>query len=326
MSRRKLCQTHVPAGGLWAFVILLSLALAPTQAADKPPAGKPAPPPASAAAPAATPSTPVPGVVQAESDPVLANVDGHPIRLSELGRASESLPENLRDLPFDTLYPVLLERLIDHQALVMMARRQGLDEVPAVKQDIEAAVERVLESAYLGREAMSKVTGQAIQTRYNQQFGNRPATEEARGRHILLATEAEANDVIAELRKGADFATLAASRSKDPDGKRGGDLGFFRREQVWPAFADVAFSLSPGQIGPTPIHNEFGWHVVKVEERRLVAPPSLTDVRETLRQELASQAVRAAVKQARSQLPIHQFNLDGSVRNVEAAQDAVAPR
>ena len=183
-------------------------------------------------------------------------------------------------------------------------------------------MEQVLEAAYLRREALAKVTDQAIQLRYNQEFANRPATEEVRARHILVPTEAEARDVLAELGKGTDFATLARTRSRDPDGKQGGDLGFFRREQVWPGFADAAFSLQPGQTAPQPIRNEFGWHVVKVEERRLVAPPSLPDVRESIRQELIAQAIRQAVKQARAQLPIRTFNMDGSPRLDDAPRTA----
>ncbi len=296
MSRRKLRQSV-----LGAWLVLPWFAPIPAHAADPPP-------------PRAADVLSLDGRTQTEADPVVATVDGHLIRLTELGKASDTLPDNLRSMPFDMLYPALLERMIDRQALVMVARRQGLDEVPDIKREIDAAVERVLEAAYLQREALAKVTDQAIQIRYNREFGNRSATEEVRARHILVRTEAEANGVLAELKQGADFATLAGTRSKDPDGKRGGDLGFFRREQVWPDFADVAFSLQPGQIAPKPIHNEFGWHVVKVEERRLVAPPSLPDVRESIRQELVAQAIRQAVKQARSQLPIHEFNIDGSVK------------
>ena len=298
MARRKLWRTLL--GALLAVAAPVAV-LAPAAAADAPP-------------PRAGDVLRLDGRTQTDADPVVANVDGHPIRLTELGQASDTLPDNLRSMPFETLYPALLERMIDHQALVSMARRQGVDEAPDVKREIAAAVERVLEAAYLRREALSKVTDEAIWIRYNQEFGNRPATEEVRARHILASTESEANAVLAQLKAGADFAALAAKLSKDPDGKRGGDLGFFRREQVWPGFADVAFFLQPGQIGPLAIHNEFGWHVIKVEERRLVAPPSLADARETIRQELTAQAIRLAVKQARAQLPIHQFNLDGTVR------------
>ena len=250
--------------------------------------------------------------VQGNADPVVGSVEGHLIYLSELGEASKTLPENLRGLPFDTLYPVLLDRMIDHQALVIMAKRKGLEDKKQVQHDIQVAVERILEGAYLGDVAAPRVTEQGIQGRYNRLYANRPATEEVRARHILVTTESEARKVLEDLQKGADFPTIARVLSKDPDSAKGGDLGFFRREQVWPSFADVAFSLTPGQIAPNPIKNEFGWHVIKVEEKRLVAPPSFSDIRDQLRQELLAAAVQQAIENARSALAIHRFNLDGS--------------
>ena len=251
--------------------------------------------------------------LQGPADPVSGSVEGHPIYLSELGEASKTLPENLRGLPFDTVYPVLLDRMIDHEALVIAARRQGLEDTKLVQHEIQVSTERILEGAYLRAVAVPQVTEQAIQGRYNLQFGNRPATDEVRARHILVTTQTEALKVLDDLRKGSDFATLARVVSKDPDSGKGGDLGFFRREQVWPGFADVAFSLQPGQVSPTPIKNEFGWHVIKVEERRLVAPPSYSDLHDQLRQELLTAAVQRAIETAKSQLEIHRFNIDGSM-------------
>ncbi len=250
--------------------------------------------------------------IEGAANPVIGSVDGHLIYLSEVGRAAQTLPENLRGLPFDTVFPVVLDRLIDHQALVIMAKRAGLEDVPEVRREIEAATERILEGAWLSREAAPKVTEAAVQARFNRQFANRPATEEVRARHILVSSEAEAMKVIDDLRAGADFATLARAVSKDPDREKGGDLGFFRHEQVWPAFGELAFSLPPGQVGNVPIRNEFGWHVVKVEEKRFVAPPSFPEIQGQLRQELLAMAVQQAIERARSQVIIRRFNLDGS--------------
>lgn len=250
--------------------------------------------------------------IQGTPDPIIGSVEGHLIYLSDLGEASKTLPESLRGLPFDTLYPVLLDRMIDHESLVIMAKRRGLEEKKQVQHEIQVSVERILEGAYLGEVAAPLVTEQAIQSRYNRQFANRPATEEVRARHILVTTEAEARKVLDDLKKGGDFATIARVVSKDPDATKGGDLGFFRREQVWPGFADLAFTLQPGQIGPNPIKNEFGWHVVKTEERRLVAPPSFSDIHDQLRQELMASVVQQAIEKARGQLAVHRFNLDGS--------------
>ncbi|HEY0183149.1 MAG TPA: peptidylprolyl isomerase [Rhodopila sp.] len=288
-----------------ACALVLTAALPPAAPAQ------PAAPTAAATGRSGGAASPGPG----NADPVVGSVEGHQINLSDLGEAAKALPENLRGLPFDTLYPVLLDRMIDHEALVMMARRRGLEDRPQVQREIVAATERILEGAYLAEVAAPQVTEQAIQARYNRQYANRSATEEVRARHILVATEAEARKVLEDLRNGADFASIASVLSKDPDASKGGDLGFFRREQVWPGFADAAFSLQPGQVGPDPIRNEFGWHVIKVEEKRLVAPPSFPDVHDQLRQELLAAAIQQAVANARSQLVIHRFNLDGTELN-----------
>ncbi len=294
---------------VFGHVLLLACALvlasgALAQSSDSPTADAGAPPGGVPGDPTAPPPGP--------RDPVVGSVEGHPIYLSDLGDASKTLPENLRGMPFDTIYPALLDRMIDHEALVIMARSRGLETNKKVRHDIQVATERILEGAYLGEVAAPQVTEQAIQALYNQRYANRPATEEVRARHILVDTEAEARKVLEDLQKGADFATIARVLSKDPDSVKGGDLGFFRREQVWPGFADVAFSLQPGQVAPDPIKNEFGWHVIKVEERRLVAPPSFADVHDKLKQELLAAAIQRAITDAKSQLTIHRFNLDGS--------------
>jgi peptidyl-prolyl cis-trans isomerase C len=268
-------------------------------------------------APAQTPqpapqAKPAPQPAPAPPDPTVASVEGHPIHLSDLAEAMKTLPDNLRGMSYDALYPVLLNRMVDHEALVMMAKRKGLEQTKTVQREIQTATERVLEGAYLGQVAAPLVTEQAIQARYNQQYANRSATEEVHARHILVTTEAEARKVLADLKNGADFATIARLISKDPDAAKGGDLGFFRREQVWPGFADVAFSLQPGQVAANPVHNEFGWHVIKVEERRLVAPPGLEEVHDQIRRDILAEVVEKTIADARAQLVIHRFNLDGS--------------
>jgi peptidyl-prolyl cis-trans isomerase C len=267
-------------------------------------------PTAPSAAPSSNPASRAP--VGSGTDPVIGSVDGKLIYLSDLTRVTNTLPEQMRNLPFDSVMPVLLDRIIDHEALTMQARRAGLDKKPDVQRDMRAAADLALERAWLAQVTPPKVTEAAIVARYNRQYANRPATDEVHAGHILVGTEDEAKAVLAELKNGADFAQLARVVSKDPDARQGGDLGFFRRDQVWPGFADAAFSLQPGQIGPVPIHNEFGWHIIKVEERRLVAPPTLSEVHDQIRQDLTTQAVQQAVADARGQMIIHKFNLDGS--------------
>jgi peptidyl-prolyl cis-trans isomerase C len=268
--------------------------------------------------------SPPPEIPVGAADPVVVSVDGHQIHLSDVGRVVQSLPPTLRDQPFDKLYPDLLERLIDHQALVMMARRSGIESSPQVQQDIQTATDRILEGAYLAQNAVPKVTEEAIRARFDQLYSHRPITEEVRARHILVSTEAEARAIIEDIKKGADFVTLARGASRDPDGEKGGDLGFLRRSQLSPGFADVVFGMQPGQVAPDPIHNEFGWHVVKLEEKRQVPPPSYGAMHDQIRQDLLAEAVSQAVQQARGQVIVHRYNVDGTEISPGRQTDAAA--
>jgi foldase protein PrsA len=118
--------------------------------------------------------------------------------------------------------------------------------------------------------------------------------EEVRARHILVATEDEANKIGEELKAGADFAKLAAEQSKDPGSQsRGGDLGFFRRGDLVPEFETVAFALKPGEIS-APVKTQFGWHVIKVEEHKAAVPATLEGSREQIRTALLKQKTRQA--------------------------------
>jgi peptidyl-prolyl cis-trans isomerase C len=258
------------------------------------------------------PDTKIANVVSPSTDPLVANVEGHPIYLSELGDAVQTLPEQLQKMPFEVIYPLLLDRMVDHEALVLMARRERLDDDPKVRRQIDTVTGRVLEGALLERTAVPQVTQAAIRARYEKDYGGKPSVEEVHARHILVSTEADAKRLIAEADKGADFATLARRFSKDPDAARGGDLGFFRRDQVWPAFANLAFSLKPGEVAQTPISNEFGWHVVQVLERRVVPPPTFDEVKLAISKQLLREAVQRVIAQAREGLRVRSYNMNGT--------------
>lgn len=289
---------------------------APTSPAPTPPAIASPGPWSPAPAPASTATVPTTAqgrvLTGAERNPVVGSVDGRLIYLSDVGRLLRTLPEDARELPFDRVMPTLIDRLIDHAVLAMAARRIGLDRRPDIQRDMQAAADTVLENALIDTFTPSRVNDAAILARFNLLHANRPPTDQVRARHILVATEAEAKAIILDLKKGADFAAIARARSKDPDGKAGGDIGFFSRDRVWPGFADVAFSLQPGETSQVPVHNEFGWHVVRVEERRLLAPPTLGEIREQLRDELVNITIDQLVAEARSNAIVHRFNLDGS--------------
>jgi peptidyl-prolyl cis-trans isomerase C len=258
------------------------------------------------------------------ADPVVAKVDGQPIRLSDVQEAVKSLPPNAQALPPQTLYPMLLDQMIDGRALVAEAHRTGLDKDPAVQRQVEAAEDQALETALLHKEIGPLITEAAVRARYNADIAGKPGEEEVHARHILVPDEATAKKIIAELNKGADFAALSKQYSKDPGAaNQGGDLGFFKKTEMVPEFADAAFALQPGQITQTPVHTQFGWHVIQVLERKTDPPPSFEQASQELRQTMIQEDVQKTVAQARAGVKVEKFNLDGSP--VRATDNAEPP-
>jgi len=142
----------------------------------------------------------------------------------------------------------------------------------------------------LSDEAEHKVYDEAVKQMVNE--------EEVHARHILVPTEDEAKAVLAELKKGADFAALAKEKSKDPGAAEGGDLGFFTKEQMVPEFAEVAFKLDKGQISD-PVKTQFGWHIIKVEDKRTKPTPAFEQVKAQIDNYIAHRAQSEMVEKLR---------------------------
>jgi peptidyl-prolyl cis-trans isomerase C len=278
----------------------------------------PAAPPPPTASPAATP---------ADADPVIAKVGDQEIHRSDLADAAKSLPEQMQGMPQQMLYPILLDQLIDRRALVMQAHKQGLDRDPQVQRSIQRAADTTLQNALLQREVTPSINDEAVRARYDRDIAGKPGEEEAHAAHILVADEALAKDIIAQLKAGGDFTALAKKYSTDPSAQQGGgDLGWFKKGDMLPEFSDAAFALKPGETTQVPVKTRFGWHVIHLEAKRTAPPPSFEEAREGIRQELIQDGVKKALEQARQGLTIVRFNPDGTVpRAPDAAAPAAAP-
>ena len=248
-------------------------------------------------------------------DPVVAIVNGEKILKRDLQAAQESLPDQYRQLPLEVLFDPLLTRVIDSRLLVSEAERRDLEKRNDVKEAMARARREVLRNQLLEITVNEAVTNERLQQAYvamRQQPGF--ASEEVHAHHVLVKSEAEAREVLAELAKGADFATLAKARSTDPSAKEnGGDLGFFTRETMVPEFADAAFGIEPGTIGKEPVQSQFGWHVIKVDERR-TRVPTFEEKEAELRDQVAREVVTALLDDVRKGANVQRFNLDGSPR------------
>ncbi len=261
-------------------------------------------------------------------DPVVARLDGKPIYRSEVELQAESLPKQYRKLPFDTVFPALLNQVIDRKLIAAEVSRQGLENDPEVARRMADIRERVMQEVYLSRRVQIEVTETALRKRYERQV-KAAAVKEARARHILVKTEEEAIAVIAELENGAEFAATAKAKSIGPSAARGGDLGYFKREQMVPPFAEAAFALEPGKMTKKPVKTQFGWHIILTEDIREVKPPSFEQKREQLHTEMSREVVNAEMFRLRKSIKIVRFNADGSPvvePQAEPAEKGVEPK
>jgi peptidyl-prolyl cis-trans isomerase C len=245
-------------------------------------------------------------------NPVVATVDGAPVHRAEVEAAARSLPDQMRQMPMQMLYGVLLDRVIDFRLLANEAERQKVGDDPAVGPALAQARAAVLREFLIQRTIEAGLTDEKLRARYEEKKAQDGfVREEVHARHILVPTEDEAKAVIEKLQGGADFAAVAQEHSTGPSGPGGGDLGFISREQVVPEFAEAAFALNAGETSQEPVQTQFGWHVIDVLERRSVEP-TYDETAPQLRQELAREIVMALVEDLRSDAEIERFNMDGS--------------
>ncbi len=245
-------------------------------------------------------------------DPVVARVDGAEIRFSDVAEAAQRLPEQFRSMPPQILFPLLIDQMISEAVVTQAARKAGLQDTPEVRRQMARIEDQVIQQALIGREIAEKVTEQSLRARYQREIADQPAEAEVRARHILVQTESEARAIIATLAGGADFAATAREKSRGPGAAEGGDLGFFKKEDMPEALAEAAFALQPGQIAPNPVRTQFGWHVVKVEERREQPRPSFEEAEAGLRRAASEEVAEALVQRLRGQARVERFGLDGS--------------
>lgn len=246
-----------------------------------------------------------------KEDPVIARAGTVDIRRSDLLRSLDGLPPQVQQMPMQTVYPLILDRLIDGKLITGAARAQKLNDDAEVKRRLADYEDRVVQEVYLNRAVAAKVDDKALQERYDQFLKANPPQEEVRARHILVASEAVAKEIIADLKKGGDFSALAKAKSTDGSAKEGGDLGFFTKEDMVPEFSEAAFALKAGEFTQTPVKSQFGWHVIKLEQRRETAVPSLADMKEQLTSEMSQELIGKIVEDLRKGAKIEKFDIDG---------------
>lgn len=233
-------------------------------------------------------AAPVPNAFSQERI-LVAKLNGEAIYLDEVLRLVEKLPEEIRQQPLETYFDRLIDDIVDSRLAAAAGNEAGLTNDERVIEQMSIAAQRVLAEAWINSELRKSITDEAVQQAYDIFVADEQSRHEVRARHILVKEKAEAEAVIAELQGGADFAELAKKRSTGPSGPNGGDLGYFPRGAMVPAFENAAFALEAGNFTQTPVQTQFGWHIILVEEKRIAEAPTIEELAPQLRQNLISQ-------------------------------------
>jgi len=242
-----------------------------------------------------------------ESDPVVARANGVDIRQSDLTLAEDEVGASMQQIPPEQKRDYLISYLADVVVLAQTAEQQKLADRADVKHRLEFARNKVLMEALLQNAGQAGVTDEAMRKVYDDAVKQMPSEQEVHARHILVPTEDEAKAIEAELKNGADFVTLAKAKSKEPGAADGGDLGYFTKDQMVPEFSEVAFKLDKGQVSD-PVKTQFGWHIIKLEDKRTKPTPAYDEVKGQLENYVAHRAQADLVQKLRSAANIERLD------------------
>ena len=256
-----------------------------------------------------------------EADPVVATVAGVEILASELAMAEGDLDPQFSRLPDEQRRVAALAAVIDIKTLARKAEAEELDETEEFKKLMAFQRDRALHNAIFKSNVVDPVSDADIKARYDEEVAATPPEEEVSARHILLKTEEEAKAVIAELDEGKDFAELAKEKSTGPSAAQGGDLGYFTKGRMVPEFEAVAFELKAGEYAKEPVETQFGWHVIKVEDRRATAAPAFEEVADQVRQVVMRERYAELIRAAREEIEIEVLDPD-----LKTAYEAMNPQ
>ena len=283
---------------LRASALALALAM-PGLASAQAPASKASEAKASEAKAAETPA-PAP----IAPDTVVAKVNGQPITGGDLAVASDDPARSLPGVDEAQKQGLLVDYLVDLKVGAQAAEAAKVADTADFKRKLAYFRDKLLLDEYLEREAKKAATPEAARAVYDQSVKLMKPEEEVHARHILVDNEAEAKKIAARIKGGEDFGKVAAEASKDPGSKtEGGDLGWFTKERMVKEFADAAFKLPVGQVSD-PIKTQFGWHVIKVEEKRVKPLPTFDELKEQIDQHLIRKAQQDLILKLRQDAKI----------------------
>lgn len=260
-------------------------------------------------------------------DPVVARVGAKEFKRSDVLVLLQQLGPEVQQMPLQMIYPQLVEQLVQAHLVTEAGYKAKLQDSADVKKRVKQAEEQIVQSAWLKAEVDKKLTQDKLKTAFDKWIKENPPQDEVRARHILVKTKEEADALIKQIKGGADFAKLAAEKGTDGTKDNGGDLGYFVKDQMVKPFADAAFAMKPGDVTPTPVKTDFGFHVIKLEDKRRQTPPTFDQAAPQLRQAVAQEVAGELIDGLQKAAKVQMFNIDGTpMAAPSAAPAAAAPK
>ena len=266
----------------------------------------------------------LPATAQDAASKVVAKVNGIAITEADLKLAEDEIGRDLGNLPDGTKRRVLVEFLIENNLFAKAAEAAKLSEGAEFDDRMKYWRNRALRDSYFEKEINTSVSEAAAKTYYDDQVKALKPKEEVQARHILVETEELAKDLKKKIDDGADFTALAKEHSKDPGTKDdGGMLGYFSAGQMVPDFEQAAFALKKGEVS-APVKSQFGWHLIKLEDRRQKPPPSFEDVKDRILSSMIHQRAQAVAAKLREDAKIEYIDeaIKKEVEEQEQQQNA----
>lgn len=238
-------------------------------------------------------------------DATVATINDAAITESDLTAAMEEFEQQLARVPDAERKKVTLERLIDMRIIAQAATKDGLDKDPSVQRRLESIRVQLLTSEYVRKKVEAAITDADLKARYDKEMAAYTPPEEVKASHILVQTKEEADAVMKELAAGKAFADIAKEKSIDPGSKEnGGDLGYFQKGQMVPEFEQAAFGLEKGAVTKEPVQTQFGFHIIKQEDKRVGEKPAFDAVKDQVREVVAAEKFREALAALRKEAKI----------------------
>jgi peptidyl-prolyl cis-trans isomerase C len=242
-------------------------------------------------------------------DKVVAIVNGHEIKISEVQMATDDIIGQLPDLPPKLRYPFVVEFLIERHLLAQLAVKDGIAETDEYKRRLALYQAKALRDAYFFQKIRPQVTEEQIKAAYDQESTKVAQEERVRARHILVGTEKEALDIAAKIQDGEKFEDLAKKYSLDGSKDYGGDLGYFTAPEMVADFSKAAFALKKGEVS-APVKTDFGWHVIKLEDRKMGTAQPYDQVKGAIRNVLLRKKVQETMETLRGTAKVQVLDED----------------